>query len=47
MRSFLYRLAQAIGDARATQKGPWATVKRVERRIVGRMVSKILWRMFR
>lgn len=47
MRSFLYKLTRAIGDAKAISKGPKATVKRVERRIVGRLASKILWRIFK
>ena len=47
MRNLLYKLARALGDAKAVSKGPQATVKRVERRLVGRMVSKVLWRLFK
>lgn len=47
MRNLLYKLARAIGDAKAINKGPEATVKRMERRLVGRMVGKLLWRLFK
>jgi hypothetical protein len=45
MRSFLYQLARAIGDAKAIQKGPTKFVKRVERRLVGKLFSRLLMKI--
>lgn len=42
MRAILYRLARAMGDAKAISKGPRAVGKRVERRILGRFFSRIV-----
>jgi len=36
-----------MGDAQAVQKGPEAVVKRVERRLVGKMTSRVLWKMLK
>lgn len=42
MRSLLYSIARAIGDAKAVSKGPRAIVKREERKILGRLASKVI-----
>ena len=45
MRSLLYKLARAIGDAKAVSKGPTKIVKRVERRLLGGMFSKLMGKL--
>jgi hypothetical protein len=47
VRSFLYWLAKLLGDISAVRKGPNAMVKRLARRQVGRMTSRVRWRWFR
>ena len=42
MRSTLYRIARAIGDAKAITRGPRPIVKRIERRTLGRLFSRII-----
>ena len=42
LRSFLYLAAKAMGDAKAISKGPEAIVKRTERRLLGRLASRII-----
>lgn len=44
-RSLLYKSARAIGDMRAVSKGTDATVRRVERRALGRLASKAIAKM--
>ena len=46
-RSFLYRLARLMGDVRAVQKGPVAITKRMERRVLGRMASRVIRKIVR
>ncbi len=46
-RGFLYFLARLLGDFNAIRKGPKATVKRVQRRIVGRAVGKAMRKLFK
>jgi hypothetical protein len=45
MRSFLYALARFLGDVNAVKKGKVG--KRIARRVVGRGVGRVLWRLFR
>lgn len=45
VRSLLYRLARLLGDVQAVEKGH--VVKRVERRVVGRWMARILGKLFR
>lgn len=45
IRSFLYALARLLGDIQAVQKGTIA--KRLERRIAGRVVGKLMGRIGR
>lgn len=48
MRSTLYKLAKLMGDIKAVTKGPEAIQKRIVRRLVGKMTSRILWgKLFR
>lgn len=47
LRGFLYSLARGMGDARAVSRGPKAIEKRVERRTLGRLFSKIIRRVVR
>lgn len=47
IRSILYRLAKAMGDARAIQKGPRAVAKRVGRRVAGRLAGRLLGKLFK
>ena len=47
MRSFLYKLAWLLGDAKAASRGPGAIGKRVERRLVGRVPGKLMGKLFR
>lgn len=42
IRSTLYRAAKAIGDAQAVAKGPSAIAKRIERRALGRVFSRLI-----
>lgn len=37
LRSMLYKTARVMGDVKAVSKGPDATVKRIERRALGRL----------
>jgi hypothetical protein len=46
-RGWLYFLAKALGDAKAVSKGPQAIEKRIIRRMVGKAVSRGMWRLFR
>jgi hypothetical protein len=46
-RGWLYFIARAMGDAKAVSKGPVAIEKRIVRRMVGKAVSRGLWRLFR
>lgn len=47
IRSILYKLAKAMGDARAIQKGPRAVAKRVGRRVAGRLAGRLLGKLFK
>lgn len=47
IRSILYRLAKAMGDARAIQKGPRAVARRVRRRVAGRLTGRLLGKLFK
>ncbi len=47
LRSLLYKLARALGDANAVSRGPEHVVKRVVRRTAGRLTSRLLWRILR
>ena len=42
LRSTLYALARCMGDAKAVSRGPRAIEKRVERRVLGRLFSRII-----
>jgi len=42
IRSALYRAARLIGDANAAARGPRAIGKRIERRALGRLFSRII-----
>ncbi|HLY05516.1 MAG TPA: hypothetical protein VKR31_07200 [Rhizomicrobium sp.] len=42
LRSILYAIARGMGDARAVSRGPRAIEKRVERRVLGRLFSRII-----
>ncbi|MGD0969929.1 MAG: hypothetical protein ABSA04_00800 [Desulfobaccales bacterium] len=46
-RGWLYWAARLCGDVRAAEKGPGAMEKRVERRLVGKMAGRLLWRLFK
>lgn len=46
-RGWLYWMARVMGDASAIQHGPHAIERRVERRLVGKMAGRALWRLFR
>jgi hypothetical protein len=46
-RGWLYFIAKAMGDAQAVAKGPKAIEKRVLRRMVGKAVSRGMWRLFK
>ena len=46
-RGWLYWMARLLGDINAIQHGPHAIEKRVERRLVGKMAGRTLWRLFR
>ena len=46
-RSFLYTLARLLGDVQAIERGPGAVVKRVERRIIGRSLGRLLRKIIR
>jgi hypothetical protein len=41
MGSTIYRLARAMGDGRAIARGPSAVGKRIERRLLGRLFSRL------
>lgn len=41
-RRFLYSLARGMGDASAVSRGPRAIEKRVERRVLGRLFSRVI-----
>ena len=45
MRSLLYFLARLLGDVGAISKGRIG--KRIQRRLIGRIVGKGLWKLFR
>jgi hypothetical protein len=45
MRSFLYALARLLGDLGAVRRG--TVGKRIARRVVGRGLGRVLWRLFR
>lgn len=45
VRGILYRLARVLGDVQAVEKG--RVVPRMERRIVGRAMGRILGKLFR
>jgi hypothetical protein len=45
VRGFLYRLGRLLGDVQAVEKGH--VVPRVERRVVGRFMGRILGKLFR
>jgi hypothetical protein len=47
LRSLLYALARLLGDVRAVEKGPEATIKRIGRRGAGMMTGRFLGRLFR
>ncbi len=47
MRSWLYWLSRFLGDVNAIERGPGAVCRRVERRYVGKMAGRALWRLFR
>jgi hypothetical protein len=47
MRSMLYFLARLLGDINAVSRGPQAMAKRVGRRVVGKITSRLLGRVFR
>lgn len=46
-RGWLYWAARLCGDVRAVEKGPGAMERRVERRLVGKMAGRALWRLFK
>jgi hypothetical protein len=46
-RGWLYWMARLLGDMNAIQHGPHAIERRVERRLVGKMAGRGLWRLFR
>ena len=46
-RSWLYWMARFLGDVQAVEKGPGAVGRRIERRLVGKMTGRTLWRLFR
>lgn len=46
-RGWLYWATRLLGDVQAAEKGPGAMEKRVERRLVGKMAGRVLWRLFR
>jgi hypothetical protein len=45
MRSFLYFLARLLGDVSAMQRGRFG--KRIQRRIIGRITGRMLWKLFK
>lgn len=47
IRSILYTLAKALGDARAIAKGPKAVEKRIERRVAGKVTSRLLRKLIK
>ena len=46
-RGWLYWTARLLGDVNAIQHGPEAIERRIERRLVGKMAGRSLWRLFR
>jgi hypothetical protein len=42
VRAVLYTLARGMGDAKAVSKGPRALGKRMERRLLGRVFSRVI-----
>jgi len=46
-RGWLYWMARLLGDVQAIEKGPGAVGQRIERRLVGKMAGRSLWRLFR
>jgi hypothetical protein len=46
-RSWLYWAARLLGDAQAVEKGPHGIERRIERRLVGKMAGRVLWRLFK
>jgi hypothetical protein len=42
IRSGLYKAARLLGDAQALRRGPRATIKRVERKILGRFLGRLI-----
>ena len=47
IRSWLYWAARLLGDVQAIEHGPHAIERRIERRLVGKMAGRTLWRLFR
>jgi hypothetical protein len=47
IRSWFYRVARLLGDINAVQHGPQAIERRVERRLVGKLAGRFLWKLFR
>jgi hypothetical protein len=47
LRGWLYWAARLMGDAQAIERGPGAVERRIERRLVGKMTGRALWRLFR
>lgn len=45
LRSLLYKAARTLGDIRAVEKH--RVVPRIERRVAGRFMSRLLSRLFR
>jgi len=45
IRSALYRAARLLGDAHAAVRGPQAIGKRMERRMLGRLFSRLIGRI--
>jgi hypothetical protein len=44
-RGWLYWMARILGDINAIQHGPHGIERRVERRLVGKMAGRTLWRL--
>lgn len=47
LRGWLYWAARLLGDVQAVEKGPQAIEERIERRLVGKMAGRMLWRLFK
>ena len=46
-RGWVYWMARLLGDVSAIEQGPGAVGRRIERRLVGKMAGRSLWRLFR